>query len=158
MLSRSFLIPLHRPKLPRFSVVESYLSKMDESRIYSNNGPLVQELKNRYGEFLGVPSNQVVCVSNATLGIQGALEMSSVSDWYLPDFTFAATASAALQARKNIKLVDVNIQDYKVNLSYLCTEDASNFGVIPVMPFGAPVLLNQYHDFPNLVIDAACFH
>lgn len=146
------MIPVMKPKLPSFDLVSKYLRSIDESRIYSNFGPLVKTLESRYAEYLGVQENQVVAFSNATMAIQGCVEISEVKQWVVPNYTFAATAHSVLQARKQLLLVDVSLADWKIDT---CLIPLGQVGIIPVMPFGCTVNLADYFEWDSVVVDAA---
>jgi dTDP-4-amino-4,6-dideoxygalactose transaminase len=143
-----------RPSLPKFSDVEPLLRSIDISRIYSNHGPLVTELESEYAKYFGIHPELVVAVGNATLALQGLVEILDVNNWYAPDYTFAATGLAIIKAAKNLHLCDVDLVSWKLDLSELDV-DSDSIGVMPVMPFGAEIDLNDYVSFKNVVIDAA---
>jgi dTDP-4-amino-4,6-dideoxygalactose transaminase len=145
-----------RPQLPSASQVSPWLKDMDECRIYSNFGPLAKELEAAYAGWLNVPTPNVVSVTNATMGIQGAVSVSQAHTWIVPDFTFPATAHAVVASGKGLELRDVHSADWQLDPSEIRDRAVQNgFGVIPVMPFGAPVLLEKWRHFENVVIDAA---
>lgn len=148
------MIPVLKPKLPPLVEVSSYIQRMDESRIYSNFGPLTSELEERYARKFGIAATRIVSVANATLAIQGTIAISSATRWLCPDYTFAATAHAILQAGKELYLGEVSDSDWKLNLKSINFYE-SNLGIVPVMPFGAPVDIGAYSSWSNVVIDAA---
>ena len=145
-------IPVMKPKLAKFEMAEPYLRLIDLNRIFTNYGPLVKQVENRYANYLGVKAENVVALVNATLAIQGCVQLSRVQKWAIPNFTFAATAHAVALAGKDLQLVEVNATDWKINLDYVPTK---SIGVIPVMPFGSPVNIRDYSDWDYVVIDAA---
>ncbi len=148
------IIPVMKPKLANFAEVEKYLRRIDQTHIYSNRGPLVLELEDSYSNYLNVDKKLVVALSNATLAIQGLIAISRKRDWIVPDYTFPATGLAVLNANQTLHLCDVNLTDWKIDLS-LITEEQKMFGIIPVMPFGAPIDFEPYKDFVDVIIDAA---
>ena len=148
------MIPVMRPSLPKFSDVEPLLRSIDVSRIYSNHGPLVTELESEYAKYFGIQPELVVAVGNATLALQGLVEISDVDSWYAPDYTFAATGLAIIKASKNLHLCDVDIVSWKLDPSELDV-NSSSIAVMPVMPFGAEVDFSNYVRFETVVIDAA---
>ncbi len=148
------MIPVMKPKLPRIKSVEPYLAQMDDLRVYTNNGPLVRLLEKRHADRWGIDPQLVVSVSNATLAIQGCITVSPKNEWVCPNFTFAATAHAVIQSGKKLHLADVGETSWALNL-VLISPKRSDLGIIPVMPFGAPVDLGLYADWDHVVIDAA---
>ena len=143
-----------RPSLPEFSEVEPFLRSIDLNRIYSNHGPLVKELESEYAKYFGIQPELLVAVGNATLALQGLVEISGVDSWYAPDYTFAATGLAIIKASKNLHLRDVDITSWKLDPSEVDSK-SNSIGVMPVMPFGSEVNFSKYMKFDNVVIDAA---
>ena len=142
--------------MPRASQVEPWLSRMDDARVYTNFGPLVHELEERYADFLNVGSQQVVSVANATLGLTGAVSVTAATEWLVPDFTFPATAHAVLAAGRDLRLGDVRRDDWQLDVSTCGSRERDgDVGIMPVMPFGAPVNLDAWREFRTVVIDAA---
>jgi dTDP-4-amino-4,6-dideoxygalactose transaminase len=128
-------IALMQPKLPNYEDLAPYLKKIDESRMYSNFGPLNEELISRLADYFGVEESHVNTVSNATQGITGALqvlsEISSVS-WELPSWTFTATAIALKHAGFGGTFRDID-NDWRVKPT------STAQGIIDVLPFGESV-------------------
>ena len=145
-------IPVMKPKLAKFEMAEKYLREIDLNRVFTNYGPLVKQVELRYADYLGVKPKNVVALVNATLAIQGCVQVSKIQKWAIPNFTFAATAHAVALAGKELQLVEVSHSDWKMNLEYL---NVSNLGIIPVMPFGSPVNVEDYSLWDHVVVDAA---
>jgi dTDP-4-amino-4,6-dideoxygalactose transaminase len=145
-------IPVMKPKLAKFEMAEKYLREIDQNRVFTNYGPLVKQVEFRYADYLGVKPENVVALVNATLAIQGCVQISKIQKWAIPNFTFAATAHAVIVAGKELQLVEVNGSDWKMNLEDL---NVSNLGIIPVMPFGSPVNIEDYALWDHVVVDAA---
>ena len=128
-------IALMQPKLPSYEELAPYLKKIDESRMYSNFGPLNEELIARLANYFGVEESHVNTVANATQGITGALqvlsEISSVS-WDLPSWTFTATAIALKHAGVCGTFRDID-NDWRV------IPGSSAQGAIDVLPFGETI-------------------
>lgn len=147
-------IPVMRPLLPTFDQYATYLKQIDASRIYSNRGPLVRRLETRYAEKLGVgEESRVVLCSNATLAIQGFLQISGVNTWHIPSFTFAATVHAGLQSGKKIVLDDIEPGTWMISPSVV--KNPKTEGLIPVLPFGAPLNMSRYSKLDHVLIDAS---
>lgn len=146
------MIPVMKPKLASFEDASKYLREIDSRRIYTNYGPLIKELERRYAEYFDIKSEHVVVLANATLAIQGCIEISQAEEWAVPNFTFAATAHAVLIAGKNLQLVEVGESDWKMDLKYV---EPNKVGLLPVIPFGGPVNTSDYAEFDHVIIDAA---
>ena len=140
--------------MPAMDQVAPFLDQMEESGIYSNFGPLVQRLEAEYASRFNVGLEQVVSVSSATLGLEGAIRTTGVATWMVPDFTFPATGLAVLGAGRELVLVDVDEQTWELPDS-IVSDVGSEIGAIAVMAFGAPIDLNRWHGTQTLIIDAA---
>ena len=143
-----------RPRMPSVEQVRPFLEMMDAAGVYSNFGPLVTRLEAAYAAKFNVPENQVVTVSSATLGIEGAVRTTRVSKWFVPDFTFPATGLAVLEADRHLVLSDVESQTWEIDRDELPSLTGES-GVIPVMAFGAPINLDPWRSAENVIIDAA---
>ena len=147
-------IPVMRPKLANFAEIAPLLQRIDQNHIYSNRGPLVRELEEEYSRYFKVHKDLVVALSNATQAIQGLVSISKNENWIVPDYTFAATGLAVLNANRQLHIYDVSPVDWKLDIN-LIPKKQIGFGIIPVMPFGSDVDFNPYKDFQDVIIDAA---
>lgn len=140
------------PSMPSTSQLKPYLSRIDESRWYSNFGPLSEELSERLARHLGVSQENVCLIGNATLGIQAVTEIAINDDEAcveLPSFTFPASAMAVHSARRKMKFVDVDE-------SMRCTPSLEARYVLDVLPFGARAREELWmNDLSLLIIDGA---
>ena len=88
-------LPVAKPRLPLADEIAPYLRRIDQSRWYSNSGPLVQEFEARLARHAG--GGSVATVANATIGLTLALLTSDLapgSFCMVPSWTFAATGHA----------------------------------------------------------------
>lgn len=150
---RRVTVPILRPKLPAWQSVQPYLEAMDQSRIYSNFGPLTRQLEARYAHFLGVKSCQVVSVANATLGLVGAVTTGRQDAWVVPAWTFPATGLAVLSSTKRLILGDIDPQSWDLDFGHYVS--VSSVGLLPVVPYGASFRLDRWLGYEEVVIDAA---
>lgn len=144
-------VPVMRPLLPDADAVLPYLRRIDESRIYSNFGPLVFELEERYAARFRVSAESVVACVNATLGIQGAAAVSSASRFRCPAWTFAATPLAILGAGRDLAFDDIRSADWQLEPERAQSDD----GIVPVLPFGAELNLDRWRPWSEVIVDAA---
>ena len=147
-------IPVMKPRLATFEEVSPFLQRIDQSKIYSNRGPLVRELEESYSKYFNVGKDLVVALANATQAIQGLLSISKNRDWIVPDYTFPATGLAVLNSHKKLYICDVELINWKIDVE-LIQEEFKSFGIIPVMPFGSEIDFSPYKDFKDVIIDAA---
>ena len=101
------LIPIMKPNLPKYKSVKKYVKTMERNRIYSNYGPLVEELESRFAEYFGVEKELVVLCANATLAIQGTAYLMPIQKFHVPAYTFPASINAVLNSGKEIQLCDI---------------------------------------------------
>jgi len=149
-----YVIPVMKPRLPTLDQYAPYLKLIDESQTYSNRGPLVRLLETRYAERLGVAdASRVVLCSNATVAIQGFLQISDAKTWHVPSFTFAATVQAAIQSGKQVALEDIDQETWMISPAVVT--DSKTEGVVPVLPFGAPFRASDFGHIDHLLLDAA---
>jgi dTDP-4-amino-4,6-dideoxygalactose transaminase len=86
-----------------------------------------------------------------TLALEGAVSTSGApedSEWEIPSWTFAATASAVLRSKMNPIFCDVT-DSWRVKPS------VSARYVIDVLPFGDEVDFERLGDYEALIVDAA---
>lgn len=92
-------IPFLRPNLVRKEAYLDYLAQIDQSRTYSNFGPLNTLFEGRLLKEFFAGQGSLTTVANATLGLMLAFaHCRRAGGRYaiMPSFTFAATAQAAL--------------------------------------------------------------
>ncbi len=154
-----------KPLLPDYASILPYLNKIDAARIYTNNGPLIQQFEERIGAQFGLGREHVVTVSNATTGISlclTALAQAGSERCMMPAWTFEATAVAAIRSGYTPFFVDVSAKTWAVQqekLASACKEDKPA-AIIVVSPFGAPLdgekwdAFSSAHDIP-VVLDCA---
>ena len=142
-----------QPVLPDADALYPYIRRIDLNGRYSNFGPLVNELEEQYSLLLGIQREKIVTVSNATLGLMGAFLAQEVEEWFLPSYTFAATAHAALSSGSSIHFLDISEGTWMIDMEGSPT--STNKGICPVIPFGASVDLRDWFHHRKVVIDAA---
>ena len=139
------------PRLPSYSELKPYLERIDNSHVYSNFGPLVNEFESRLAEYFQIPVGQLATCSNATDAIEGAIRTSgSVNDiWDAPSWTFTATAAALVASGVDFTFRDIDgTQRIRI--------DSSFQNIVEVLPFGEGLNFDRYQ-YPtrNLLVDAA---
>jgi len=156
-----------RPKLPPAKRLLPYLARIDDSRIYSNYGPLVLELESRLADHFGAQSRSVVTVANGTLGLTLALLAQGARSGTLcmmPAWTFVASPHAAQLAGLVPFFVDVELTSWALDPQEarraLSMAPGPVGAVMAVAPFGRPVDFAAWDAFRSstglpVVIDAA---
>jgi dTDP-4-amino-4,6-dideoxygalactose transaminase len=124
-----------------------YLRRIDETRLYSNHGPLSLELEKRLAGALSLPPTGLVCASSGTTALLGAILAAAGPAAperplaIIPAFTFAATAAAVEQCGYRPYLADVDGGSWMLAAGRLIDHPKrQRVGlVVPVAPFGRPV-------------------
>jgi dTDP-4-amino-4,6-dideoxygalactose transaminase len=160
-------IPVARPWLPSADEIAPYLRRIDQSRWYSNGGPLVQEFEARLADHFGGGTTRVATVANATIGLALALiahELPRESLCMVPAWTFAATGQAIELAGLTPWIVDVDLTSWalapRAARELLALAPGKVSAVVPVSPFGAPIDYEDWESFRRdtgvaVVIDSA---
>lgn len=140
-----------KPRLPDTSKFVSRLRAIESAQIYSNYGPQVSELEQRFAARLDVNDDQVVVLANATIGLQAAVSALGASGWVAPSWTFTATGLAVLAAGKDLEFIDVD------DSSHFADENlARHQPAVVTLPFGVGLPPRMKSDWnAPLVIDAA---
>jgi dTDP-4-amino-4,6-dideoxygalactose transaminase len=170
--SATSAIPVLRPRLPQARDLLPYLERIDESRTYSNWGPLVRELSERLAVKLSAPHGGVVCANSGMSALVGAILATAGRATrqrplaIVPDYTFTASALAAQMCGYELVLAscgennwtfipdDLNAQQSKLDQVGL---------VMPVAPFGRLVAQDPWLRFqqrtgiPVVIDGAGCF-
>jgi dTDP-4-amino-4,6-dideoxygalactose transaminase len=158
-------LPVAKPRLPLAHEILPYLRRIDQSRWYSNSGPLIQEFESRLATHAG--KGAVATVANATIGLTLALltyDLPPGSLCMVPAWTFAATGHAIQLAGLVPWIVDVDAASWALEpvAAKKLLREAPGLvsAVIPVSPFGQPIDFagwSSFHDATGLavVIDAA---
>src|SRR6187200_1064156 len=138
-------LPVMRPRLPEAQSLLPYLQRIDHARIYSNFGPLCDELEARLEAHFRVPNHTVTTVVNATLGLALALTAQEARPGTLcviPAWTFVASAQAAVIAGLVPFFVDVDRATWALDpnsVAGIIERTPAEVGaVMPIVPFGRP--------------------
>ena len=162
------MIPLNRPKLPSAEELLPYLKKIDESRHYTNFGPLQNTLVERLEEWFYKKTDQHFCVvtcSSATLGLElaiASLGLKPGSHILIPGFTFIATATAILRSGHLPIVGDVDIKSWLLTskIADEALKECKFEAVIPVATFGVSQNVSDWSRWSKLhhipvIIDSA---
>jgi dTDP-4-amino-4,6-dideoxygalactose transaminase len=161
-------IPVLRPRLPIAAALLPYLARIDDSRCYTNWGPLASELERRLAERFGVKGDGVISASSGTTALVGAILAGAgraTADRPLaiiPALTFVATAIAVQQCGYRVHLADVSADDWLLDPRPLRDHPLrERVGVVvPVSSYGRPVEHGPWQAFKRktgipVVIDGA---
>jgi len=159
-------IPFLKPRLVSADELLPFLRRLDESRIYSNFGPLNCELEKRILAEHFAGRGAVTTVHNATTGLMLAIQAAKRPKGrfaVMPSFTFAATPQAALWCGLEPYFVDIRPDDFCADEA-LVAQTVRSLGeevavVIPYATFGTACDLAFYESLQAagipVVVDAA---
>lgn len=160
-------IPLLVAQLPDTDALIPYLRQIDGNRWYTNFGPLVTQLEQRFAASFAPTSLAPVAItaSNGTAGLElalCALELMQGARILLPALTFVATATSVIRAGYRPLIGDVDADTW-----LLTPETARAYAaryrvdaVMPVATFGNPQDVEAWDQFVEdtgipVIIDAA---
>ncbi|MFC4076063.1 aminotransferase class I/II-fold pyridoxal phosphate-dependent enzyme [Salinithrix halophila] len=159
-------IPFLRPSLVRKEKWAYYLTQIDESRIYSNYGPLNNRFERRVLQQHFGGQGAVTTVNNATTGLMLAISQSRRRGGkyaLMPSFTFPATPLAAIWCGLIPYFVDIRPDDWCMD-EELLEQVLKKLGdqvavVVPYAVFGTDLKLDTYRQLHRngipVVVDAA---
>ena len=143
------------PNMPTLDKIERYFRRIDETKWYSNFGPLNSELIKRFSEYFSLDENMLCTISNATVGLQAVLsniELDLNERVELPSFTFSASASAVILANRSLSFLDIDNE-------MRCIPRRHAKILLDVLPFGDEprfLAMNDSYSF-HLIDGAASF-
>lgn len=160
-------IPLLVAQLPDTDALIPYLRQIDSNRWYTNFGPLVLQLEQRFAASFAPTSlaPTAITASNGTAGLElalCALELMQGARVLLPALTFVATATSVIRAGYRPLIGDVDADTW-----LLTPETARAYAarhrvdaVMPVATFGNPQDVEAWDKFVEdtgipVIIDAA---
>lgn len=157
-------IKVLRPRLPTAAKLLPYLERIDDSRIYSNYGPLNAEFARRLGDLVG--GSPTTLTSNGTTAIELALRLRCDQRGHclMPAFTFIASAHAVCNAGLTPYLLETDPNSLaltpEIAAAALNSVPGPVAAVLVVSAFGAPpdfaawTAFEKEHGIP-VVFDAA---
>jgi dTDP-4-amino-4,6-dideoxygalactose transaminase len=151
----SVSIPVMKPVLPTIDAVNVYLERVYASGIFSNHGPLVRELEQRYADWFNVSADNVVAVVNGTVAISAAALWEDNPTYLSPEWTFPATAMGVLSVGGSVEFRDVDPESWTLSVTDDDIAQADSVVPLVVAPFGHPIDLSDWSAFPRIIIDAA---
>lgn len=160
-------VDLFRPLLPEAKYITPYLERIDQTRWYSNFGPLEQEFNERVCAHFGLGKEHGVMASSGTSGlisVMRAMNLPRDSYCLMPSWTFVATAASAIAAEMTPHFVDIDTATWALNPSAvkeaIKTVKGQVGAVVVVAPFGKQIDLAAWDKFSAettipVIVDAA---
>ncbi len=147
-----------KPELPSAASILPYLEKIDRTNVYSNYGPLHNELQVSLRSWIAARSKNsnfdVSLTSNGTTAIELALRVEALKTkkiCVMPSYTFVATAHAVLNSGLEPLLLDIDEKSLALTPEIVESLDPSILEnvacVVVVSVFGAPVELDSWDAF-----------
>ncbi|RIA37695.1 dTDP-4-amino-4,6-dideoxygalactose transaminase [Hephaestia caeni] len=162
--------PLIAPRPPKLSEHLDALRRVEQSGIYSNNGPEVRGFEADVTERLFGGAGASLAVANATLGLMIAIREAATPRFapgalaLMPALTFAATAQAAEWAGLTPLIADIDPETWSIDPDIeerlLALHGRRIAVVVPYATFGNAIDLDRYAWLQRryevgVVIDAA---
>ncbi len=162
--------PLIAPRPPRLSEHTDALRRVEQSGIFSNNGPEVRGFEADVTARLFGGTGASLAVANATLGLMVAIRQAAAPRLapgalaLMPALTFAATAQAAQWAGLTPLVADIDPETWSIDPEAeerLLREHGDRIAVVvPYATFGNAIDLDRYARLQRqfgvgVVIDAA---
>lgn len=159
-------IPFLRPNLVHHESYVHYLAQIDESRIYSNYGPLNTLFEQRLLDRLFAGCGALTTVANATLALMLAISQSRRPNGryaIMPSFTFAATPLAAMWCGLEPYFIDIDAENWCMD-NRIVERTLRELGrdvsvIVPYATFGTEADISYYANLHTsgmpVVIDAA---
>ena len=155
------MIPLVKPEI-NFKRIEKDFKKVLESGILTK-GPRVKQFERIVAKYVG--TKYAFATTSATTALHlslAALGIGPKDEVLVADFTFPATANVVVQQGARPVLVDINLDNYNIDIKDLERKITKKTkAIIPVDTFGCPVdmisimrIAKKYKLF--VVEDAAC--
>jgi len=149
-----------RPNSPDRDKLYAYLDGVLDRRLFTNEGPLVQELTKRLESFLGVKN--LLLVSSGTMALDVANKVSGVgSEVYTTPFSFPATSSILCWRGTKPRYVDISYDSFNLDENLLDQALGSKeCAVLATHVFGNPCHVEAFDKLAKdysvpLVYDAA---
>jgi perosamine synthetase len=141
------------------------MSVLDENALTSSDkdgGKRVRDFESLLRDYL--KAKHVIAVNSGTASLYAALLAADVKqgdEVLLPSFTFVATANSVVAAGAKPIFVDINMQDYTVDVSDLKTKITSKSkAIIPVHLYGHPSEMDEIIELAEKhslhIIEDAC--
>jgi perosamine synthetase len=158
------MIPINKPWLSEEEKRE-ITSVLDDNALTSaakDGGKMVRDFEFELRNFLKV--KHVVAVNSGTAALYAALLAADIKkgdEILLPSFTFVATANSVIAVGAKPVFVDINIDDFTLDISDLNNKitDKSK-AIIPVHLYGHPSAMDEISELANKyslnVIEDAC--
>ena len=144
------MINVTRSFMPPIEEYEKYIEKIWNNRYLTNEGPLLQELRDKIKEYLGV--NNVNIVNNGTTALELAIKALDIEDGEIitTPFSFVATTSSILWERCEPVFVDIDIDTLCIDVKKI--EEAitpKTRAIMAVHVFGYPSDVEKIQEIAN---------
>jgi dTDP-4-amino-4,6-dideoxygalactose transaminase len=158
------MIRLLIPDLPSADELLPWLRRIDETRRYTNFGPLQREFTESAALLLDATDPPAVATaSSGTAALSLALrtlDLPSGARALIPALTFPATASAAIAAGLTPVFADVDEETWSLTPAIAESARGTYDVVVPVATYGSPLPHKEWDDFVArtgipVVMDAA---
>lgn len=142
------MIPFSPPRIDQ-QIIDEVVDTLKSGWI--TTGPKTLRFENNLSAYCGNPAT--VCVSAATPGIQLVLSWMGIGEGdevIIPAYTYCATANVVIHSGAKLVMVDVNEDDFNINIDKIKEEITERTKVImPVDIAGFPCDYDEIYDLVN---------
>ncbi|NBG66646.1 DegT/DnrJ/EryC1/StrS family aminotransferase [Acidiluteibacter ferrifornacis] len=108
------MIPVTKPYLPELSKYQDYVKTIFSRQWLTNNGPLVQQLEQKFREYLNIQN--LLYVSNGTIALQLAIKALDLKGEIITTpFSYVATTSSIVWEGCKPVFVDIDSQTLNID-------------------------------------------
>jgi len=163
-----YRIPVAKPQLPDRYALMPYLARIDNTQIYSNFGPLVQEFEASIAAYYNLPPHTVTTASSGFMALVGAT-LTKAGHAYperpyclCPSYTFSAAIAAIRRCGYEPYFVDCDPESWMLSAQQILTHpllDKTGL-IMPVAAYGRKFNMSEWETLYAetsipIIIDAA---
>lgn len=143
------MIPVTKPYLPDRQKLNAYIDKIYETGIFTNRGPLVQELEERLRQRFGV--KHLILVANGTIALSVAFKALDLKGEVITTpFSFVATTSSLVWEGLKPVFVDIHPDEWNIDPRLIESAITTNTSaILPVHVFGNPCRIFEIQDISH---------
>lgn len=136
--------------MPPIEEYNSYVKKIYNSHVLTNQGPCVQELEEKLRDFLNI--SNLHYVTNGTIALQLALSALDIKDGEIitTPFSYVATTSSILWERCKPVFVDIEPNNFTIDVTKIETAiTPKTKAIMPVHVFGYACNIEKIQEIAN---------
>ena len=109
-------IHVAKPFLPPKHKLEKYMEGIWERNLLTNNGPLIRELEEKLGKYIG--HDKIIIVNSGTMGLQISIKALNITKGIITTpFSYVATTSSIVWEGCEPQFVDIDSKTLNINVN-----------------------------------------